>query len=258
MRPMLAWRHDQMLMNPAGAIKGRLNSQNFTKPSTVKWLRPKIAFSDVDLTVNQDNWHTYIEGKDIGDWKEVAAIKQYWDAYRLIKNRLHAGQRKTCDAVAAMGGIACVVLHHSRLKDGFTGPTTKQSEDKQRRVFIGATGPLMCSESDLAHPYIHTPLLIKCQFFHRLFRDEALAYVADRLPDGCHVLVNDWPGTACEKDFYVKLPVPQGDLLIEDIDNDEAATLICANVNTFFAEKYGRLTPIKLVQLVESSSPAAS
>lgn len=239
-----------MLRNPAGAIKGRLNSTNFAKRGTVKWLRPKIAFSDVDLTVNQENWQTYIEGKNVDSIKDLSELKGYWSFYRYFKDRISAGQRKTCDAMAEMGGIACVVLHHSRIKDGFTGPTTKQSEDGDRRVFIGATGPLLCTESDLAHPYIHVPLLIKCQFYHKVLRDEAAQYLENTLPSCCEIVIADpWPGRPCEQDFFIKLQLPSGDLTIEEIDNDEAATIVCANLNTYFAEKYGKLTPKRLLEI---------
>lgn len=243
-----------VLNNPSGAIKGRLCSATFANKSTVEWLRPKIDFSDVDLTVNQDNWHTYIEGKDFNDYKEVAKVRNYWEAYHLCsgKNkRLTVGQIKTCNAQTAMGAISIVVLHHSRLRDGFTGPTTKHNEDGDRRVFIGATGPLRASESELAHPYIHTPLLICCQFYSIKLCREVVNYLKNEALlgfEGWEIYTHDWDGRDCEKCFYVKLPLPTGDLSIDEIDNDEIATIVCANTNTYLAKKYGKLTPKRLLE----------
>jgi hypothetical protein len=239
-----------VLNNPAASVKGRLNSLNFAKPSTVEWLRPRIDFSDLDLTVNQDNWHTFIEGKDFSDFHRIASISDYWGAYHLCKERLSIGQIKTCNAQASMGAISIVVLHHSRLRRDFTGPSTKYNEDKTRRVFVGATGPLMASESELAHPYVHTPLLIRCQFYSKRLCREVIDYLESSALvgfEGHKIYACEWAGHDCEKVFYVRLPLPVGDLSIAEIDNDEIATIVCANTNTHLAKKYGRLTPQRLL-----------
>jgi hypothetical protein len=231
-----------VLINPKQAIRARVNSSNYEDRQTVKWRRPKVGWSDLDLIVEQDNWALIVEGKDI-EWEKAKSLDSAWDCYRLYLDRCSRGQQRLFSSLACMGIWTAICFHHTRLRPGFSGPTYEYRDGK--KLFIAATGPIRAQESEMAHPYVHTPLIIAIQAPSKVLRDIAATFLRENLPSCCLVFADERPTNQMA---FVKLPTPVGDLAIEDIDNDAYATIATANLNTYLAQEYRQLFPSKLIE----------
>jgi len=245
------------IRDPKGAIGSRLNSANY-EDDRLSWLRKGITFSDTDLKVDQNGWHVEIEGKCL-DWEitakkrlHAAALNQsdkFWDFYHDIYKKIPAGQRTAGLSAADHGYTIIYSFNHKRLRHGFSDVQIYKSDS---RMYFSYSGPSYSTLTEMAHPYIHTPLCFALIFYSHKVLKVAFDYLQKTLSPGCLVMQNNFK--FAKRMLFVYLPVPTSDQTIEDIDNDHDAAIVAQGLATHLAQVFGHQNLSKLLELADDET----